>query len=756
MKTKGRLIITLVFFCFLFTMSIGYALYHIQNNISAQATFLKNGEITITSAILTDYHNLQNPENPTINDKNISFNLNFYVARTEEALNDTYYATYQITITNDSVFAYNFQSGDFNPSLNTQNEDIEITYEINGIEANEIIPSKSSKTFNITLNMVPNDAGNFNVSGEIEIELQEDTNPGSLLGSIPKNSTGNLISNTTVPITATIINTYDENKQYNIVVTNDNFELVDINGNQLSTYTINANDEESKTIYIKLANGARFASENQNLNIFLSEPNGNLTSMGLIKLTVPKDENLVDIAPPSISNVIGTKQTTKGEVILTFDASDNVAISQFTIEIYKNNTLIDTKIAGPDIRTYTINNLTDGNYYFKITAEDTSGLTASAQSQEKEYRWTMNVTINITQGGPNGNYTVDYYQNFTTTITANNNRRIPTSLTITMDGATIPNSGYNYNTNTGNLTVYNVTGDLNISGATTANTCLIEGTKVLLADYTYKNLEDIKYNDLLLVWNYETGKLTKEYPIWIEKEKISSNYTKITFSDNSSIGVVGSHAFFSKDYNEFISNEDKEKFHIGSKILKLKNNKLIEVKVTRIETINKEVSYHFVASTRYWNIITNDFITTDAYTEITNLYKFDDNISWSNNRNIIKIDYKQVQNVLPYYLFKGLRAEELGVLFAKKQNDINGITSYINELIISNHMLKQPITKNNTRYWMVTTSLDNVKNKDKYLVKEGEYYYLPPGKWYSTSENKTYNGNTYIQVWTGMHFEKEE
>ena len=250
----------------------------------------------------------------------------------------------------------------------------------------------------------------------------------------------------------------------------------------------------------------------------------------------------------------------------------------------------------------------------------------------------MKVTINITQGGPNGNYTTIYNQNYTTTITANNNRNLPTNLTITMGGVALNGNNYNYNNRSGALTVYNVTDDLSISGATTGNVCLIEGTKILLANNTYKNIEDIKYDDLLMVWNYETGKLTKEYPIWMEQEKVSNSYTKIYFNDGSNIGVVGAHSFFSRDYNEFVSVDDKEKFHINSRILKLNNNKLKEVKVTKIEKINKKVKYYFVASTRYWNIISNDFITTDGYTDISNLYKFNKDITWEKNRNIIKVD----------------------------------------------------------------------------------------------------------------------
>ena len=250
MKDKGRIVITIVFFCLLFSMSIGYATYISKTNINGNATFYKNGKITISSAVLTDYKNLQNPINPIIEDTNISFNLNFYVPRTEEGLNDTYYATYQVTIDNDSVFDYIFKSSDFSTDLNIQNaEDVELSYFTEGIEINEVIPAKSTKTFYLTINMVPNNAGNFNISSEIDFILEEETKNGNIIGSIPKDLTGNLINNSVIPIEATIINTYTDNKTYNIIVTNNSFELVDLNGNSLPTYTINANSEDTKTIY---------------------------------------------------------------------------------------------------------------------------------------------------------------------------------------------------------------------------------------------------------------------------------------------------------------------------------------------------------------------------------------------------------------------------------------------------------------------------------------------------------------------------
>ena len=509
MKGKERLIVSLLALFLFLSMSVGYALYSLRLNVTGSATFTKNGAVTISSAVLTNYKNLQNPANPVIDGTDISFVLNFFVARTEEALNDDYYATYQITVDNDSVFDYHFSTADFNASLTTGNEeDVAITYLIEGIETDEVIPSKETKTFYLTINMVPNNAGDYVISGDVDIDLEKEEDLGSLIGSIPKNSTGDLVNNNLVPVVATIINSYEETKTYDIEIINDNFELVNASGNPLSSFTIAGNSEAQQQVYIRIKSGARFASSNQNLNIFLVHDGVN-SNMGLIRLTVPRDANLVDTTPPTISNVVGTFQSTKGSVLVTYTASDNVGIDNFVLEVYKDDTKINTINLGPDVRNYTVTNLADGNYSFKVIVED-------------NYRWTMNVTINITQGGPNGDYTVDYGQTYQTTITAENGRTLPTGLTITMGGQTLANNSYTYNANNGTLRIPNVTGDLNITGATGGNVCLIKGTKILLADGKYKNIEDIRYDDLLMVWNYETGKLTKEYPIWMEKENVSN------------------------------------------------------------------------------------------------------------------------------------------------------------------------------------------------------------------------------------------
>ena len=112
-----------------------------------------------------------------------------------------------------------------------------------------------------------------------------------------------------------------------------------------------------------------------------------------------------------------------------------------------------------------------------------------------------------------GNNTAEEGSTYTATLTANNNYNI-NRIAVTMSGRTLTEDT-DYTFNNGTLSIPNVNGNININ-VTTQQTCLAAGTKVMLWNGTYKNIEDIRYNDLLKVWNHDTGSYGYEYAGWIE------------------------------------------------------------------------------------------------------------------------------------------------------------------------------------------------------------------------------------------------
>ena len=147
---------------------------------------------------------------------------------------------------------------------------------------------------------------------------------------------------------------------------------------------------------------------------------------------------------------------------------------------------------------------------------------------------------------------------------------------------------------------------------------------------------------------------------------------------------------------------------------------------------------------------------------LSNLYGFDDGIKWPDSRKELlknnKYTYDDL-NVLPYYMFKGLRAEEAKVLVTSKFIDLDSLKMYFLLNQVNKEMLKEPSkNKNGNNLWLVTNNREKVtaNNINKYILEEGTYYTLPKYKnvkyWYNTSDNITYKPGDKVKVWHGMHF----
>ena len=185
------------------------------------------------------------------------------------------------------------------------------------------------------------------------------------------------------------------------------------------------------------------------------------------------------------------------------------------------------------------------------------------------------------------------------------------------------------------------------------------------------------------------------YPIWIEKEGITSKYEKITFDDGSVLKITGSHSVFDVDNRKYVDVSNADEFKIGSNVYKIENNKLKTVKATNIE-------------------------------------------------------YIEVSMYMPYYLYKGLNLKNAKSLL-NKELDIEYLYQYLTKTTLS------PITKDGNRYFMITTCFDEVNenNIDKYLYKEGSIYTVPKnkGKYFiDTSDNtKIYKPGEKIKVQNSIH-----
>lgn len=765
-KTKlfnnKNIIITIIFFVIFSFMTIGFARYGTLVDITGNISVSKFGKVFISGITLTDRKNASENSSPNVENRNIFFDVNF------SGTEDDFYISYLVEITNDSVLDFIYVNNIFTPTIVSSNGQSSATCELimDGIEDGDVIKSGEKVTFTATLRLHPDDPNaSYDVTAETEVEASKEE-IAYMLAALSGTNSGDLRgTNRLARFDFEVTNTFNYQREFSLKINNtSNFSLCDSNGNALGSYTIGPNETKNYSFYIKENANASLPNDTEIVGVTFKSTG--IANISLGNLTLLVDINYIpDTTAPVISDVTGTINNTEGRVDVSWQASDTSSITNYHVLVYNSsNTLVRDFNTNSNSQSYSVTGLSDGQYYFVVYGVDSLGNTATqsdinsattddgyaSRSALSDYKWNFTVTFNLTGMSSNSAKTVKRGQNYTATFTANNNYNLPNSITVTMEGNDNPT--YTYNRNNSNVTIQNVTGNITISGQAEYNICLGEGTKILMADYTYKNIEDVRYDDLVLAWNYETGNFVKEYPLWLKKPNTVSEYRLTKFSDGTILKSIGDHGIFSADKNEFININD---IKVGERVIKLKNEKFITVKVTESKMVHENIKYYDVISTRYYNVFANDLLTTDGVVIFSNLYGFNKNITFKRKITDDIYTFEELNGALPYYMYLGFRAGE--GKYIRDYVPLEEFSYHLKNFQYNLEYLLPPISKLGNRYWMVTTSEDIVNdfNKSKYLVKEGSIYTLPKGpkKWYCHSDNKYYYPGDKVTIWFGSYFE---
>lgn len=752
-------ILVIAIFCF---ETVGYASFSRILTFNGTSSFKKVGKLEIIgiNLVSTNYATENTPA--SYEGMNVEFDINFNGLRQ----NRPGQAVYDITVRNNSPFEYTYNGWDFNNYvLSPLNRGTgQFNASITGINNGDILEEDDEVTVRVTFNVTSNgnNFNSYNYTLSLNSVAETIKNPdGNIMGSFEVNE-GNLRNNNIVPFTLSIMNTYESDKTFNLTSKSSKIELCDRNGNPLGDFNINGNETNDYTFYVKLKNNAILTSDTLSTSININyNDNKKVSIAGPITLLVNKNAQDEDSEPPKVSNINVIKNDTDGSLTLSWNGTDTSDIKKYYILVYKDNNLINTYNTNADETNYTINNLVPGNYSFKVYGEDASDYKNKpndtqinnapndyvALYNQEYYQWYVNVSFDLDQVTVNPTDTkTKYKEDYVVRLTPGNNRTLNTP-TVKIGGVTVTNNNqYTYNNNTITIKAEYVTQDITIQADSTG-LCLVEGTKILLANGKYKNIENINYSDLLSVWSYDIGSIDYEYPIWIEKSNSVNSYQLTTFSDGSILKTVGYHGVFNKDLNRFVSVDNKSEFYIGANIIKIENNKLKTVKVTKIEYINEKVNYYHVVSSRYYNIIANDFLTTDGTVILSNLYGFDNNLKWINKNNN-KYSYNDFKDIVPFYMFVGMRMEEAYNLI-EYGLDLNSFKYYLKLNQLNDNILLKPKSKNNKYIFYVSTNT-GIKSE----IIESSYFRLPNTYkyWKNSVDNKIYNSNDLVRIDCSTHF----
>lgn len=155
---------------------------------------------------------------------------------------------------------------------------------------------------------------------------------------------------------------------------------------------------------------------------------------------------------------------------------------------------------------------------------------------------------------------------------------------------------YSY-TDATNTTYYYYVG-YTLEAFTKQTTCVTPDTLVTLADGTQKRIDQVNYNDQLLVWNFYTGEYdVAPASILMNHGASTVNVTTLNFSDGTSIHTINGHGFFDVATNQFVLiDEFNAADYIGHSFVKQNGNEY-----TTVELIGYTVSEQY---TEVWSVLT--------------------------------------------------------------------------------------------------------------------------------------------------------
>ena len=200
--------------------------------------------------------------------------------------------------------------------------------------------------------------------------------------------------------------------------------------------------------------------------------------------------------------------------------------------------------------------------------------------------------------------------------------------------------------------------------------CFARNTPITLANGTVKFVQDITYDDILLVWDFDNACYSTAKPLWIKKAETSLYYYHCIFENGIELKLIGSngkcHRIFSLDDNRFESATDC----VGKHIMTEKGM----TKLLSCKRIDEKVEYYNIITERHINLYANSVLTS---CRLNNLYPIKDmkfikeerpivpyetytgiGIDYYNGLRLGEHKFEETKDIIPYVLNLYARMKE--------------------------------------------------------------------------------------------------
>lgn len=142
--------------------------------------------------------------------------------------------------------------------------------------------------------------------------------------------------------------------------------------------------------------------------------------------------------------------------------------------------------------------------------------------------------------------------------------------------------------------------------------CLTKNTLITLSNGTKKYVQDITFDDELLVWDFYEGGFSKAKPMFIKKAELADEYNLCRFSDGTELGLVGSdgyHRIWNNEANEF-THTGKPETPNGTHTF---NERGEMPKLVSQEIIHEPVEFYNIITEKHYNLFANGILTSKRW-----------------------------------------------------------------------------------------------------------------------------------------------
>ena len=188
-----------------------------------------------------------------------------------------------------------------------------------------------------------------------------------------------------------------------------------------------------------------------------------------------------------------------------------------------------------------------------------------------------------------------------------------------------------------------------------------------------KKIEDLTYDDDLVVWDFDNACFTTTKPLWLKEKEYADEYNVLTFSDGSTLKTIRQHRIFNKDLGKFTYPMSDET-PLGTTTFNVDGK---EVTLVSKEVVEEKVPYYNVISNYHMNVFAEGILTS---CRLSNLYEIKDMKYVKENRELIDVEEL---NGIPEEYIKGLRLLEQpkDVNRGDADNHGNTLKEYVMNLI---------------------------------------------------------------------------